>query len=341
MSTSTSARGTRSISTSKSNYNPNEELSCKHINVTYEDNHFVCMQCALVLTDFEIGSRSSTKSNEHGCKHINVTFLYEDNHFVCTQCALVLTDYAYCDRQDIPEYKIKPKQWAEVYERTQNEKSKSLPTYFSRFGSDDSLGQEGVSNGRKQFDLDVLERVCGNFFIPKTVEEKVRYSLSRKDFQDKRNGRKMTDNALIAYALYSACLLEDCARTPEVICSYFQIEVRYFWTIANKFSYSPRKVLPSDILKSMRGRGDIACLNDLSYKDLQKITQVSDNVSNELSHSPRVILAAVLHIFLNDTQSKCGRVCVREIAKACDVCVTSVIALKKVLSKMNIFSQNV
>lgn len=242
---------------------------------------------------------------------------------MCMECGLVLTDYAFMDKE------IKPEKWAQSGNNVRLPIVSSINTSCDGTQSD-SCGEE------KEWNLDILQRVCDNFFIPRCVEDRVIHLLSTNDYVKKRNGRSDRDELLIAFALYTSCLKEDCAKTSELITSWFQIDPKGFWNVANEFGYCPRKIMPSDILKIKRA--EIVLLSDdMSFKMMQYIASVSDGLTEKLTHSPSVILASVLYLFLNERKAR--SVCVRKVAKICNVSITSVNQLKKSLREMDIFAE--
>ena len=276
-------------------------------------------------------SSKSTGGIIASCGHDDVTFLHEDNDFVCLQCGLVLRDFAFMDRAStsILGHEVLPQRW------TQLANNATLPTDLSMYASADAIGVQACAKKESQWNLDILERVCENFFIPRSVEDRVVSLLSQREYREKRNGREDRDLTLISVALYFSCLSEDCAKTPEVITSWFQVNEKSFWAMADQFSYTSRKLLPSDILTMLKSEVELLH-EDLCYSKMNKIALISNRLTHKLSHSPRVILAAVLYLYLCE-YCRGKRVSVREIANACNVSITSVNQLKKLLKSMNIF----
>ena len=282
------------------------------------------------------------------CTHENVNFIEEDNDFVCLSCGQVLQDFAFMDREStsILSHAVQPQKWVQIAS------DDTLPTPLSMYATSHTLGGKGEKYKKgDSWDFDILERVCGNFFIPRCVEDHVVHLLSKEEYLNKRNGRLEKDSALIAFALYSSCLVKDCVKSADVIASWFQISEKTFWSIAKEFSYSARKVLPSDILQMRKAEIELMCemlYNTTmklprprgsrgTYSILRYISEVSDGLSEKLTHSPSVILASVLYMYLNLYRERI--VSVREVAKLCGVSITSLNQLKKLLKSMDIFKE--
>lgn len=271
-------------------------------------------------------------TSRNTCQHERVIFLDDDNDFVCESCGLVMQDFAFMDRAhtSLIGKKVEPSLWAEI-----GNKNRPFPTYSSLYGLSDGIEEDRDEQNAK-WNLDTLQRVCGNFFIPSSVEEHVVHLLSTKTYQNKRTGKADRDDLLIAYALYSSCLEKDCAKTSDLISSWFQVDEKNFWCVANEFSYSSRKILPSDIFQ-MRREEIVILFDDISFKKMQHICTIANRLTCELSHSPSVILASVLYLYANQNECKARRVTVKEVARICNVSLTSVNQLKKLLMKKNIF----
>ena len=284
------------------------------------------------------------------CTHENVNFIEEDNDFVCLLCGLVLRDFAFMDREStsILSHAVEPQKWAQIAS------DDVLPTSLSMNATSHALGGKGeICKKGDPWDLDILERVCGNFFIPRCVEDHVVHLLSKEEYLNKRNGRLEKDSAIIAFALYSSCLVKDCAKSADVIASWFQISEKTFWSIAKEFSYSARKVLPSDILQMRKSEIEHMCemlynstiklprpkgsMGTGTYAILRYMSEVSDGLSGKLTHSPSVILATVLYMYLNKYRER--TVSVKQVSKLCGVSITSINQLKKLLKTMDIFDE--
>ena len=250
------------------------------------------------------------------CKHEEVSFLEEDNHFVCLECGFVPNDYALMDKN------IPPLKWTQVG------KGSSLPTFMSLYAFDDNIAHA------HDWDLDLLERVCGNFFIPTCIEQDVRYRLDTEAYKKKRNGRRERSLSLMAFALYSSCLEADCVKLPEQVTSWFQVSLKRFWDVHKEFNYCQRKILPGDILNMIKG--EVSLIDPtLSYKNYTDIASISNELASSTCNSPSVVLAACLYIYLSDKRKK--KIAVRPIAKLCNVSCTSVNHLRKKLNFQDLF----
>lgn len=251
------------------------------------------------------------------CKHQDVRFLQEDNHFVCLECGFVVSDYALMD------HKIDPLKWTKITKET------SLPstcmTHYSLFADIDRV---------QNWDFDLLERVCSNFFIPACIEEEVRYKLGTKEYETKKNGRSQRCHSLMAFALYSSCIEADCVKLPEQITSWFQISLKRFWDVHKEFNYKQRKIMPGDVLKMIKS--EVQLIDpQLSYKNYVDITNISNMFASNTCNSPSVVLAACLYVYLSEKRKV--KITVSHIAKLCHVSCTSVNNLRKKINLEHLF----
>lgn len=249
------------------------------------------------------------------CKHINTFFDEMTNDFVCRQCGLVRTDYAHSDNT------IEPIKWSVA--------DKVYPTDLSQFGAK-------LLKREYQWDIDLLERVCSNFHIATCVEQCVIELLQSNNYI-KRRGMRRRNIILLAHAFFEACIKHGCPKSRETVASYFQIEPKLLWNVANEFEYIERKLMPSDLLPPLKVE-ICSLVETLSHKDFIKIEQTADRICKQSCYSPSVILATCIVLFLKNYPSA-NAVTMKSIAKICQVSCTSVSNLRnKLQHDVNLFN---
>ena len=246
------------------------------------------------------------------CEHANTFFDESTNDFICKNCGLVRIDFAFSDN-------IRhPLKWSNA--------NKVYPTYLSTYGA------PLLAESECKWNIDMLERVCGNFHISKNIEHCVMELLHSKKYVEKRGGRRNKNLVLLAHAFYEACIKHGCPKSMETVASYFQVEQKSLWNAANEFDYSERKLLPSDLLPPLKTEIS-SVVQSLSHRDYVKIANTADRISNESCNSPSVILAVCILLFLKN-KAPSNLMTMKSIAKICNVSCTSVSNLRNKLQRV-------
>ena len=260
------------------------------------------------------GGNAADYSRQH-----KIEFVTDSNAFTCMQCGLIFDSYSYADEQ------IKPMQWATLGP------DMTFKTYLSESFPNLSV-VESV-----QWNFDTFERICDRFHVPKNAEIYAKDLLKSDVYVEKRNGRTRRDLTLQCVALYTSCLKEQIGKSAKLLCLCFDIDEKDFWSVYNTFGYKQRKISPRELLLSISE--ELKSIDsELSYKNFEQIALTADKLAEGLCHSPNVILASCVFLYLNEIRKR--KISIRAVAHICGVSCTSLTTLKNALKTQNIFQQD-
>jgi hypothetical protein len=279
-----------------------------------------------------------------GGSNSDISFDEFEQMYICHRCGQQLPSYAASDAY------VEPNTWSSaplarsIKDIVMSSFGGDTPLTYTHYHTNHlPLSPQTYTANSRPVNRDILERVCGNHHIAKSVELEACNLIVGEKYCNLRQKWRIGNDVICAYALYRACIKCKCARNLDVIAQWFDILPSAMWKVENRLEdYCEEKVMPSD------GQEFARQYLNISHTEAAAAGRQADYLYETYTSSPKTLLAVCLFIELQNAPSKSQqlqqqgqlrqrqRTSLRQCATACCVSATSVSRLyRKIIQPMS------